>query len=97
MVRYGCQLDTIYTDDPLVETYVNFVKGSIDKNIDDYFLKNQMSQTAGRKKKVNDREIYELAQKGKSAAQIAELLECSKSSIDHSEGWKKRKEENVQF
>jgi len=56
-----------------------------------------MSKTAGRKKKIDDNAVYQMAKEGKSSAQIAELLGCSKSAVDHSEGWKNRKNEDFEF
>ena len=56
-----------------------------------------MSKTAGRKKKINDQQIYNLAKSGKSSTEIANMLEVSKSAVDHSEGWKRRKENEFVF
>lgn len=41
---------------------------------------------------IDNDKIYELALKGYTAQEIANELGVSKSSIDKSEGWKKRKE-----
>ena len=51
-----------------------------------------MSKTAGRKKKINDLDVYELAREnpGYTSQDIANILGVSKSSIDHSDGWKNR-------
>ena len=54
-----------------------------------------MSKTAGAKKKIDDAEVYRLAREGKSSAEIAAILGFSKSSIDHSDGWRLRKKEGV--
>ena len=77
--------------DPMVLSLVNMVKGSIDNSIDNYQKKVDMSKTAGRKKKIDDKLIWELAQQSMTAEEIALELGCSKSSIDKSEGWKNRK------
>jgi hypothetical protein len=46
---------------------VNGYKGRIDKNIFAYEQKVAMSQTAGRKKKIDENKVYELAREGKTA------------------------------
>ena len=56
-----------------------------------------MGKTAGAKKKIDDRQIYELAQEGKTATEIATILNISKSSVDHSDGWRKRRENEFVF
>ena len=73
------------------------LKGRIDYSKDKYQQKVDMSKTAGRKKKVNDEQIFKLAKSGKTSTEIANILEISKSTVDHSEGWKKRKEEEFVF
>ena len=50
-----------------------------------------MSKEAGKRKKVDNDEIFRLALEGRTSAEIAKIMGCSKSSIDHSEGWKRRK------
>lgn len=92
IVRYGVEMESQHNDDPVVQAFVNMVKGSIDHTKDKYQQKLDMSKTAGRKKKINDEEIYSLAREGKSSSEIAELLGYSKSSVDHSDGWKNRKD-----
>ena len=67
------------------------VTDEIDFSKEKYSEKLVMSQFAGRKKKVDDGQVLRLALEGKNSAEIAEILGVSKSSIDHSEGWKKRK------
>ena len=68
------------------------VTDEIDFSKEKYSEKLVMSQFAGRKKKVDDGQVLRLALEGKNSAEIAEILGVSKSSIDHSEGWKKRKQ-----
>ena len=97
IVRYGIRWDTVYDDDPIIFSIVNGYKGSIDRSINDYEMKIEMSKTAGRKKKVSDKAIYELAKTGKTAQEVADELGISKSAIDKSEGWKHRKEEEFVF
>lgn len=91
IARYGSGLEPIYTDDPVVSTFVNMIKGRIDFSKDKYNEKVESGSTFGRKKKVDDKIVWEMAQKGMTAAAIADKLGCSKTSIDHCEGWKNRK------
>ena len=97
IVRYGVGLEGEYNNDPVITSLVNMVKGRIDFSKVKYQEKVEMSKKAGRKRKVDDQQIYNLARSGKSSAEIAEILECSKSSIDHSDGWKNRKNEDFSF
>lgn len=96
-VRYGVGLDSAHSDDVVVQAFVNMLKGRIDYSKDKYQQKVDMAKTAGRKKKVNDEQIFKLAKSGKTSTEIANILEISKSTVDHSEGWKKRKEEEFVF
>ena len=56
-----------------------------------------MSKTAGRKKKIDDQKVYELAREGKTAQEVADELGVSKSAIDKNEGWKNRKNDEFVF
>lgn len=94
-VRYGLQMDLQHTDDSTVFSFVNLLKGRIDANITSYLNKVNMSKSGGRKKKINSEEVYKLGKEGKTSQEIADLLGCSKSAIDHDEGWKQRK--NTEF
>lgn len=96
-VRYGVGLDSAHGDDAVVQAFVNMLKGRIDYSKEKYQQKVDMSKTAGRKKKINDQQIYDLAKSGKSSTEIANILEVSKSAVDHSEGWKHRKESEFVF
>ena len=69
-------------------TMANFSKNKYEQKVN-------AGKSAGRKKKVDDGEILRLAREGKSSAAIAELLGCSKSAIDHSEGWRRRKDDSI--
>jgi hypothetical protein len=97
VVRYGCRLDMEYIDDHVVQSFVNMLKGAIDYSVEKYEEKMNMSKVAGRKKKVVDNRIYELARQGKNAADIANIIECSVSAVNHSEGWRRRKEDGFKF
>lgn len=96
-VRYGVGLDSVHNDDAVVQAFVNMLKGRIDYSKEKYQQKVDMSKTAGRKKKINDQQIYDLAKSGKTSTEIASMLEVSKSAVDHSEGWKRRKENEFVF
>lgn len=97
IVRYGTRQPTMYDNDPIIFSIVNGYKGSIDNSINDYERKVEMSKTAGRKKKIDDQKVYELAREGKTAQEIADELGVSKSAIDKNEGWKNRKNDEFVF
>lgn len=89
-VRYGTDLGLKHSDDALTQSFVNILKSRIDFSKNKYEKKVQAGKSAGRKKKVDDDEILRLALGGMKSAEIAEKLGVSKSTIDHSDGWKKR-------
>lgn len=97
IVRYGTRKPTKYDGDPIIFSIVNGYKGRIDNTIQDYENKVSMSKSAGRKKKIDDQKIYELAREGKTAQEVADELGVSKSAIDKSEGWKNRKSDGFVF
>lgn len=90
-VRYGTDLGLKHPDDALTQSFVNILKSRIDFSKNKYEKKVQAGKSAGRKKRVDDDEILRLALGGMKSAEIAEKLGVSKSTIDHSDGWKKRK------
>lgn len=91
LVRYGCGVMCEDELDPYSQMYVNSLKGRIDYSKEKYQDKVAGAKKAGAKKKLNDDVILELARSGKNSTEIAEILGCSKSAIDHSEGWRHRK------
>lgn len=93
IIRYGTGLNPRHEDDVIVQAFVNMVKGSIDYSKDKYAKKIEKGTSAGREKKINEQEVWKLAREGKKSDEIASILNCSKSSIDHCEGWKRRNEE----
>lgn len=97
VVRYGAGIESEHSDDAVVQAFVNMLKGRIDNSIDAYNKKMEMSKTAGRKKKVQDEEVYKLAKEGYNSTEIANMLNCSKTSIDHNEGWRQRKNDTFVF
>lgn len=90
-VRYGTDLGLKHPDDALTQSFVNILKSRIDFSKNKYEKKVQAGKSAGRKKKVDDDEILRLALRGMKSVEIAEKLGVSKSTIDHSDGWKRRK------
>lgn len=90
-VRYGTDLGLKHPDDALTQSFVNILKSRIDFSKNKYEKKVQAGKSAGRKKKVDDDEILRLALGGMKSSEIAEKLGVSKSTIDHSDGWKRRK------
>lgn len=90
-VRYGTDLGLKHPDDALTQSFVNILKSRIDFSKNKYEKKVQAGKSAGRKKKIDDNEILRLALGGMKSAEIAEKLGVSKSTIDHSDGWKRRK------
>ena len=84
----------VYSDDVITQAFLNMVKGGIYYSKDKYAQKVEAGTTTGRKKKVNDNEIWNLAHNdGKKSEEIANILGCSKSAVDHSAGWKQRNED----
>ena len=96
-VRYGVGLNLEHSEDPVTQSMVNMLKNRIDYSKTQYEKKVEMSKTAGRKKKVDDNQVYALAREGRSAAEVADILGVSKSAVDHSEGWRQRKQEGYSF
>lgn len=95
IIRYGTGFELCYQNDPVVAAMVNLVKNRIDFSKDKYAQKVEAGQKTGRKKTVDNMQIWKLAHnEHKKSAEIAEILGCSKSSVDHSEGWMHRKEDD---
>lgn len=92
IVRYGIEVPLAHDDNQMFMVAINFIKSRIDFSKEKYSQKVSNSQSAGRKKITSDDEIYSLALQGYSSAEIANILNCSKSTVDHSKGWKRRKE-----
>ena len=97
IVRFGTGRPTIYDNDPIVYSLVNGYKGRMQSSTNDYLKKIEMSKTAGRKKKLDDQKVYDLAREGKTAQEVADELGVSKSAIDKNEGWKNRKNDEFVF
>lgn len=93
IVRYGIGSESAHENDSVVQSFVNFSRGAIDKSKNDYLHKIEAGKNFGRKKIVSDETIWNLARSGMTSTMIAKELGVSKSSVDHSAGWKARKQE----
>ena len=97
IVRYGTEMEMQYEDDAIVQMAVNFVKGAIDYSKDKYAERVDAAKKGGRKKILDEEKIAEMARDGKSSSQIAEILGCFKSAIDHFSAWKIRNKNEEKF
>ena len=97
IVRYGTDMERQYTDNVMVSMAVNFTKGAIDNSKNEYLKKIEAGNNYGRKKVASDEEIHALAIQGKKSSEIADILGIGKSTVDHSEGWKQRKDKEFKF
>ena len=97
IINYGCENELEFCDDPYIESIVNSYRGVINRSKEEYKRKLEMSKVAGRKMKCDNQMIYNLAKQGKKSKEIANELGYSKSTVDHSEGWKRREEDNLIF
>ncbi len=93
IVRYGVNEELMHENDATIQMAVNFTKKAIDDSKAKYKAKIEYGKNVGRGKKIDDKAVYDLAQMGKKSAEIAQILGVSKSSVDHSQGWRLRKEE----
>lgn len=95
IVRYGVEEEMLHSDDMTIAMAVNFTKRAIDDSKAKYQARIDYGKNVGRAKKTNDKEIYEMARAGMKSNEIAVALGVSKSSVDHSEGWKQRKSDFI--
>lgn len=91
-IRAGCEMPQMHSEDSDIEAHVKRTMRSINISKKKYEEKVAMSKSAGRKKKLDDEQILKLAKEGYSSKEIAEILDCSKSAVDHSDGWRARKQ-----
>ena len=94
LVRYGCRMETVYDDIPQIAACVNLLKSRIDFSIEKWNVKT--NNKGSQKEEIGERDelIWRLARTPMTSQAIADELGCSKSTIDHSEGWKQRKNDN---
>ena len=92
MIRAGCERELAHSEDKDLVSKVKGYMRSINVSKKKYEEKcEQGKQGGGRNKKINDEQIEALAREGYSSKEIAAILNCSKSAIDHSAGWRNRK------
>ena len=97
IVRYGTNVEMMHEEDPMVAMAVNFTKNGINRAKKEYYEKIKNGNKGGRQKTIDDKSIHELAKQGKRSEEIAKELGISKSSVDHSQGWKMRKDTEFKF
>jgi len=97
LVRYGTELEPCHSDDPVVTSIVNLIKSRIDFSKDKYAKKVNAGKTKGVQKRYSDQMIYDLTKQHDNAEDIANVLGCSVSTVNHSEGWRRRKEKDPVF
>ena len=97
IVRYGTRRDLQHEDDGTISMAVNFCKSKIDFSVNKYLEKVENGKKNGSKnKRWTDEMIYNASQGENSSTVVATKLGCSKSTVDHNDGWLKRKE-NLNF
>ena len=92
IVDYGCTgVCTESTSEALAAIFNSLIKPKIDLAQAKYGEKVDSGSKYGRRKKVSDEAVLELALQGFSAKQIAEQVGVSVDAVYHSTGWKMRK------
>ena len=82
--RYACERPLLYKDDPIIFTMANQRFGAIDASKASYQNRVAQGKTGGKKAKIDREKAIELKQSGMYTNQeIADMLGCSKSTIDH--------------
>ena len=97
LCRYGVGKEPLFAEDPVVVALVSALKTGIDNSKNGYLKKVNMGQKAGRKKKYSDEDIYRLSREGKTPEEIAAELDCSVSTVRHSNGYINRKKDEFEF
>lgn len=96
LVRYGCGVECVQ-DEALIKAYINSIKGRIDYSKEKYQEKVGRGECkSGRKPKIDNNLVYKLANEGKNSTEISEILKCSKSTVDHCDGWRFRKDKDFE-
>lgn len=91
IVRYGVEEELAHEEELTVAMAVNFTKRAIDDAKTKYQARVDFGKNYGKGKKGYDKQIYDLARTGMRSGEIADTLGISKSSVDHSDGWRMRK------
>lgn len=94
LVRYGVEVPFAHEEDSNVQAFINLLRGRIDFSKDRYAARVTGGNIGGARKKYDDKIIWELAHENPdwSSSQIAKILQISASTVNHSHGWKSRKE-----
>jgi hypothetical protein len=79
----------------MVPIFETLIKPKIDYAQQKYQEKVENGKNYGRRKRVDDETVRELARDGKSAKEIADFFEVSTNAIYHNEGWKNRFKQNL--
>ena len=79
-----------FGDDNMKRFFVSSIQPKLDENRGKYQEKVLFGESTGRKKVVDDNEIYKLANAGLGAKEIAAMLSISVDSVYHSKGWVNR-------
>lgn len=91
IVRCGIEEELAHEQDLVTSAFVNMVRPRIQYSKDKYAERVEASKSAGRKVKISDELILDMAINGKTPPEIAETLGCSVSTVYHSQGWRNRK------
>lgn len=94
LIRYGIYGEEPNSNDPMVKMAMNFIVPQIDNMKVSYDKKVEIGKTTGRRKLVSDEVVWELANEGKRAPDISEMLGINVKTIYSSPGWRERKNPN---
>lgn len=79
-----------FTDENMKVFFTSAIRPKLDENRAKYQEKVLFGENTGRRKVVDDKEIFDLASAGFSAKDIAARLGISVDSVYHSKGWVNR-------
>lgn len=92
IVDYGCNgIEREVDSESLKAVFNSLIKPKIDLAQAKYGEKVEGAKLGGKKKKVDEDAILEMALKGFTAKQIAAELGISQTAVYHSDAWKLRK------
>ena len=91
ITSYGCHGEYSNENPMMVAVFESLIKTKIDLAQEKYEEKIEAGKTFGRKKKVDDEDVFVLAKQGMKAKDIAAMLNVSVDAVYHSNGWKERK------
>ena len=94
ILMYGLYEEYHKSNDVAVQMALNFVLPQIDMMLDSYEEKKQMGQKVGRKKTIDDIQVWKMFREGVKGADIAKKLGKTPTAIYHSEGWQERLNDN---